>query len=61
MYSKKGIFMKKQDDLSTLIQEQRIQKISENTQDVPTIAHILSNICDMLWVIVILLIINLFV
>jgi len=53
--------MKKQDDLSTLIQEQRIQKISENTQDVPTIAHILSNICDMLWVIVILLIINLFV
>ncbi len=64
--------MKKKDTFSDLFQPQRMQgislnneysinAISKNTQDIPDMARLLVRISDILWIIVILLIINLFV
>lgn len=43
----------------SLNNERSINKIAENTEDIHAIAHILSRICDLLYIIIILLIIGL--
>lgn len=64
--------MKKKDVFSDLFQAQRMQgislnnehsinAISKNTQDIPDMARLLVRISDILWIIVALLIINLFI